>query len=161
MLKLSVFLTTLMLSLPVFAISISTTDFDYPTLSTLTTAGEYYDTSFESSSSAATLSISAAPGTPSADNSECGATNPAWKISAWLSTSVTGLTIQVKRVGNGSGGSLTGGDTYLTLNTAAQTFFCGSGDISSIGLQFQVTDFSEADGNGTDTWAIRYTVETL
>jgi len=151
----------LVLSSQVFAISISTTKFDYPALNALTTAGEYYDTSFESTSSAATLSISSAPIMQSADNTECGATNPAWKISASLNTSVNGLTIQVRRVNNGSGGTVTGGDNYLTLSTASQTFFCGSGDISSIGLQFQVVDFSVDDGHGTDTWNILYKVETL
>jgi hypothetical protein len=74
---------------------------------------------------------------------------------------VNGLTIQVRRVNNGSGGTVTGGDNYLTLSTVSQTFFCGSGDMSSIGLQFQVIDFGIDDGNGTDTWNILYKVETL
>lgn len=163
MFRLSMLLGLLFMHSAVQAINLSMTDWHYleNDFQSLTVAGDYYDTSFESQPSVATMSVGAAPGTPISNNTECGGTNPAWKVSVWLSTSVDDLNIQIKRVNNGSGGSVVGGESYITLNAAAQTFFCGSGDINNIGLQFMISDLGVADGNGTDIWKIRYRVETL
>jgi hypothetical protein len=151
------------LSIQASAITITATHWDYPesSFSVLSQAGDYYDSSFESTASAAFVSVGAAPTSAVNNNTHCGATNPAWKVTARLSTTVIGLQIRVKRVTNGSGGSLLSGENYLTLNTVAQTFFCGSGDIASIGLQFQINNLGVEDSYGTNTWQILYSVETL
>jgi hypothetical protein len=163
MLRIVILLILPLLSLPVAALSITTTNWDYPASSfpALSQAGNYYNSSFESIASAAFISVGAAPTAPATNNTNCGATNPAWKVTARLSTAVTGLQIRVKRVTNGSGGSLVSGENYITLNSVAQTFFCGSGDIASIGLQFQINHLGVEDSYGTNTWQILYSVETL
>ncbi|MGB0848101.1 MAG: hypothetical protein ACPGSM_15350 [Thiolinea sp.] len=152
-----------MLSTPVFAITLTVTDANIPStaLGTLNTAGEYFSSSAESSSSSSTASIGSAPAVPVVSNSECGATDPAWKLTANLNTSVPGLTIRVRRTDNGTGGTLYSGLSYITLSPVTTTLFCGSGDVSDIDLQFQIDSLDVGDGYGTKNWIVDYTVETL
>lgn len=151
------------LSTSVDAISINSTDWDYPSVSftPVIQAGAYFSASFESTSSAATLSVTSAPNTAVTSNSECGETDPAWKVSAELINAPSGLTIKVKRTNSGVGGTLAGGASYNTLSAVPSTLWCGWGDVSNISLQYQVDSLGVEDGYGLKTWNVRYTVETL
>ena len=159
----SVIVTGLCLTSPANALNISVGDWDYPSsaFNAITGAGDYYDSVINSSSTAAALSVGSAPSSPVVSNSECGATDPAWRVTAYLSSIVTGLTIRIKRTGNGVGGAVYGGESYSTLSTTPITLFCGNGDVSDINLQFQVDGLDVMDGYGLKTWNANYTVETL
>lgn len=54
-----------------------------------------------------------------------------------------GLNLQVRRTGNGTSMlSLTGGTTFMTITTTAQTFFSSPGADNSIPLQYRLTGLS-------------------
>lgn len=150
-------------SMPAGAITLTVTDATIPSsvLGTLDQAGEYFGSSTESNSTAASVSVGSAPNTPAVSNSECGATDPAWKLVAQVNTDVSGLTLRVKRTSNGTGGTVYGGESYTTLSAFPTTLFCGNSDVSDINLQFQVDALDTGDGYGTKTWQIDYSVETL
>lgn len=151
------------LSLSASAITLTVSDANIPssTLGTLDIAGDYFPNSVESASPAANATIGSAPTTPAVSNSECGATDPAWKLHAQLSTSVAGLTLRIRRISNGTGGTVYGGESYVTLSALPTTLFCGNSDVADIGLQFQVDAVDVGDGHGSRNWQVDYTVETL
>jgi hypothetical protein len=133
------------LTLPANAISVAADDWT-DTLADTTNAGDYAD-SFTTSTS---INIS---GTTSSSQT--------WELSARLTTAMTGLTIDVKRTGNGSGDSVpSGGNADQTLTTAFQPFFTGSGNVSGIPLQFLIRNIDVTDGNGTKDIKIEYQVTT-
>ncbi|MFZ1343476.1 hypothetical protein [Thiothrix eikelboomii] len=151
------------LSLSAGAITLTVSDANIPStaLGTLDSAGDYFPSSVESLSQVAAAAIGSAPTTPAVSNSECGATDPAWKLQAQLSTSVAGLTLRVRRTSNGTGGTVYGGESYITLSALPTTLFCGNSDVADIGLQFQIDAVDVGDGHGTRQWQVDYTVETL
>lgn len=151
------------LSLSANAITLIVSDANIPSsaLGTLDIAGNYFPNSVESTSQIAVASIGSAPTTPIVSNSECGATDPAWKLHAQISTNVTGLTLRVRRTNNGTGGTVYGGESYITLSALPTTLFCGNSDVADIGLQFQIDAVDVGDGHGTRNWQVDYTVETL
>ncbi|OQX03274.1 MAG: hypothetical protein BWK73_40095 [Thiothrix lacustris] len=136
---------------PANAISVDAADNDWTSTplssANITNAGEYYADSFTTSTNVNISGI--------ANSSQ------AWTVSVRLTTLVNGLAIAVKRTGNGTGFPSGGDDTYYPLNnTAFQPLFTGSGNISGIPLEFQISNFDVTDGNGTKDIQIEYQVTT-
>lgn len=126
---------------------------DYTLPDNITNAGDYY------------ADVQTLTGTHNL--SVTGVTTPnttGWKLYAKLESSVSGLTVNVKRDGNGSGGvSLSGGESYTPLSTS-EVLLCtatGTSDISSIPFSYQVqglrNNLSQVS-KGTKTWRINYRV---
>ncbi len=145
------------------AITLSTTDWNYPShaFNSVSQAGTYFPSSLESDTHAANITISSAPTSATTSNSECGASDPAWKLRAKLISAPSGLTIKVKRTDSGIGGALHSGISYSTLSALPTTLFCGWGNVSDISLQYQVISLGVEDGYGLKTWNVSFTVETL
>ncbi|OQX16054.1 MAG: hypothetical protein BWK73_05065 [Thiothrix lacustris] len=134
------------LTLPANAISVAAADWTYTPLTDITNAGEYYADSFTTST---TINIS---GTTSLQ---------AWTVSVRLKNLIDGLAITTKRTGSGTGDSIpSGGNGNYPLTTAFQPLFTGSGNISGIPLEFQISNFDVTDGNGTKDLQIEYQVTT-
>ena len=132
-----------------FAADVNVTGWSYTLPSTITNAGDYYATILESD----------LPTTASPDITGLITDTDSWTLKA--STIVTGITIAVKRSGIGTGnGTIVGGDNYITLTSAEQTLFTGTGNRSSIPLQFQISGFDVNDGNGNKNIAIQYRITT-
>lgn len=145
------------ISLPAAAVSVSaSTDWSNCQASdSITDAGDYYTGSLESGS--ALLSCTDAYLTISGTATS----TTAWTLSARLVSSATGLGLELKRTGNGTGSSApSGGTDYTTLSTAYETLFTGQGNVSSIPLQFRVNNLDVSDGNGTKNIQIQYQITT-
>lgn len=135
------------LTLPVEAISITADDWSHTLADNITNAGEYYA---DSTSTSTTVNIG---GTTN--------TSQAWTLAARLSSPMPGLTIAVKRTGTGTGDSIpAGGDSNITLTTAYQNLFTGTGNISGIPLAFLISGLDVTDGYGTKNIQIEYQVTT-
>lgn len=73
-----------------------------------------------------------------------------------------GVSIAVRRNSDGTGsGTISGGETYLTLSGAAQTFFSGKHDRTGVEIQLRVDGVSVTNLTGPHTYALNiiYTVE--
>ena len=120
---------------------------------TITTAGEYYNSTLDSGSaqlscSDAYLSVS---GTATSTTT--------WTISARLQQAVPNMTLELIRAGSGTGDSIpVGGDSYIPQSTAYQTLFTGQGDISSIPLRFRISHFGVNAGHGAHHIGIEYQI---
>ncbi len=69
---------------------------------------------------------------------------------------------QVRRNSDGSGsGSISGGTSYVATGASATTFFSGSGNRSSIGLQLEITGLSTAVTPDAYSTTLIYTVVDL
>ncbi len=133
------------LTLPAGAISVTADDWTHSLTDNIRNAGEYYDSTISTSTN---VNIS-------------GTTNSseAWTLAVRLSSAVTGLSIAVKRTGAGSGDSIpSGGDSNVPLTTAFQNLFTGTGNVSTIPLEFSISNFDVSDGNGTKSIQIEYQV---
>jgi hypothetical protein len=71
----------------------------------------------------------------------------------------TGVTLAVRRTGNGSCGSLTGGTEYRDLTDQDQLFFSGLGDCSGIGIQLRLQGVSVQQAPGLYGTTVHYTVQ--
>lgn len=132
------------------AVSVVADDWTHPLSDNIiTNAGTYYNDSFTTSTS---VNIG---GTSSSSQ--------AWTLSVRLTSLVNGLAIAVKRTGNGdSVNVLSDVNTppYSLNNTAFQPLFTGSGNVSGIPLEFEISNFDVTDGNGTKYIQIEYQVTT-
>lgn len=142
------------------AVSLSTTDWSCSLSdSTITNAGDYYGSTLEPGSTTG-LSCNSS----SLSISSVATSSTAWTLEVGLQNSVSGVTVQVRRTGTGSGDSVpSGGSSYITLSTAKRTFFTGTGDVSSIPLAFRISDFGVEDGrawDGANRIEIEYEVTT-
>lgn len=126
---------------------------DYTLPDNITNAGDYY------------ADVQSLTGTHNV--SVTGVTTPGasgWKLYARIESTVSGLTVSVKRDGNGSGGvSLSGGESYTPLSMS-EVLLCtatGINDISSIPFLYQVQGLSSnlsQVSRGPKTWRIHYRV---
>jgi len=121
-------------------------------------AGTYYNSSFASNASHATLSVNNV------------AANKTWTVYARLDTAVAGLTLEAK-VTNSQG---TSGCTvtplssdyqnittdYTTTGKGVELLKCASPStgVSGIPLQFQINGLDPTDGHGTTNFSVIYTV---
>lgn len=71
------------------------------------------------------------------------------------------LSLSVKRVSSGTGGSVSGGTGYQTITTTDQILFTGSGNITGIELQFQLDGISTSITPDIYNTQIIYTVVDL
>jgi hypothetical protein len=135
-------------TLPANAISVAADNWTHTLADNITNAGDYYTGSFTTATS---INIG---GTTSSSQM--------WTLSARLTTDIAGLNIGIKRTGNGSGDSIPSGgtDDYQTLTTAFLPFFTGSGNVTGIPLELQISDVDVTDGNGTKTIPIEYQITT-
>ncbi len=107
----------------------------------------------ESSAGQATIDVSAAA---SSDDQ--------WRIDVSRLDSVwpSSVALQVRRNSDGSGsGSISGGTSYVATGASATTFFSGSGNRSSIGLQLEITGLSTAVTPDAYSTTLIYTVVDL
>jgi|GEM_PF-4968167 len=134
-------------ALPANAVSVVADDWFDSLPDTITNAGDYYNDSFTTSTS---VTIG---GTSSSSQT--------WTLSVRLTNSVNGLTIGTKRIGSGTGDTVPSGgnSTYQILTMAYQPLFTGSGNVSGIPLEFQISNFDVTDGNGIKNIEIEYQVE--
>jgi hypothetical protein len=134
-------------TLPANAISVAADDWTHTLADNITNAGDYYTGSFTTATS---INIG-----------DTTSSSQMWTLSARLTTVIAGLNIGIKRTGNGSGDSVpSGGNTNQELTTAFQPFFTGSGNISGIPLEFEISNFDVTDGNGIKNIQIQYQVTT-
>lgn len=131
-------------------ISVSTTGWTYNLTDNITNAGDYYSAVLEGVLPAtATISIDTA-----------GNTATQWKVCAALSNPISGISVNVKRDGVGSGGTISDGNSYITLNATEKYLFQGQGSISSIQLLFKLENIDVSDGHGDKDFNIVYRVTT-
>ena len=122
---------------------------------TITQAGDYYSSTL--SSDEATLSCDDAFLTITG----VATSTTSWSVSTRLVDSLSGMNLELRRSGNGTGDSTpSGGDSYTTLSTAPQAFFSGQGNVSSIPLQFRIRNFDVSAGNGSLNLQIQYQITT-
>lgn len=140
-------LTGIIAATPVHAISVTATDWGYSLPDNITNAGDYYGGALTT-----TTDVSVGGTTSSSQ---------AWTLAVRLSTAVTGMTVQVKRTGAGTGDSIpTGGDSFITLTTAQQTLCSGTGNVATIPLEYQISNFDVTDGNGAKAIELEYQITT-
>lgn len=93
-----------------------------------------------------------------------------WKLYAKLEPAPTDtdITVKVRRTGSGSGGSISGGESFTNLGTS-ETLICtytGIGDITGIPFEYQVSGVG-VSGNlirverGSHSWRVKYRVEEI
>ncbi|MBK1701749.1 hypothetical protein [Thiococcus pfennigii] len=85
----------------------------------------------------------------------------AWTIRVRRSSSSlpTGVAIAVRRTTSGSGdGGISGGESYLTVNSTEQTLCSGTGDRGAVGLQLRLTGVSVDQGTGSFGATLTYRV---
>jgi len=117
-----------------------------------TDAGDYFNNSYTRDNTQ--LSIDGIPNTTK------------WKIYAKLSNFVHSgqqkIKVQIKRQGDGTGGTLpSGGNTYKTLNeTTYKYIFRGKGSRFDIPIQTKIKGIGVTDDYGAFTTTIEYKVET-
>ncbi|WP_233490323.1 hypothetical protein [Thiocapsa marina] len=71
----------------------------------------------------------------------------------------SGVTLAVRRTSDGSGGgSITGGQSYLTVGSLEQAIFYGSGDRSGIRLQLRLDGVSVGNGPGAYDTTLIYRI---
>ena len=66
--------------------------------------------------------------------------------------------LSLKRTDSGTGGSVSGGETYLQLTSAYQTLFSGSGNVSDIKVQLKISNISVQTSVGDYSTTVCYTV---
>ncbi|MBN1648362.1 MAG: hypothetical protein JW874_10030 [Spirochaetales bacterium] len=86
-----------------------------------------------------------------------------WQIEVSLNTPSywpSSLSVEVRRTGNGFGGSVSGGTSYITLSGTGQFFFSGSGNPLLIPFQYRISGDIAASGTNVDVYTaeIIYTV---
>jgi hypothetical protein len=134
-------------TLPANAISVAADDWTHTLADNITNAGEYYTDSFTTATS---INIG-----------DTTSSSQMWTLSARLTTDITGLKIGIRRSNNSSNDSvLSGGNANQTLTTAFLPFFTGSGNVTGIPLELQISDVDVTDGNGTKTIPIEYQITT-
>lgn len=137
------------LAFPANAIFIAAENWSYAPSTEITNAGEYYADSFTTST---TVNIS---GTANSSQE--------WTVYVRLTNLMNGLTIAAKRTGNGTGDNnpsdVENSNNFPILSTSFQPLFKGKGNINSIPLEFQISNFDVTDGNGIKDIQIEYQVE--
>jgi hypothetical protein len=111
-------------------------------------AGSDFKSQFESVSGVTTLTISNAPG--------------AWSLRVHIGGGggSSDVTVWVKRTSNGSGsGSITGGSEYMAVTGSDVELFSGSGNRSSISLQYKLTGLSRKVSPTAYLSSITFTVQ--
>lgn len=127
------------------AISVTANDWMHSLTDNIRNAGEYYDSTISTSTN---VTISG-----TADNLQ------GWTLAVRLSSTVSGLNIATRRTGNGGFTTLSGGDVgHMTLTTAFQNLFTGSGNANNIPLEFLISNFDVNDGHGDKRIDIEYQV---
>ncbi|QTR54783.1 hypothetical protein [Thiothrix unzii] len=136
-------------ALPANAISVIADDWSHSLPDNITNAGTYYNDSFTTTTS---ITIS-----------DTSSSSQAWTLSVRLINLVNGLTIATKRTGRGTDGNEpNGGDSiYQTLGTVFLPLFTGSGNVSNIPLEFEISNFDVTDGNGIKDIQIEYEVTII
>jgi len=85
----------------------------------------------------------------------------AWTIGVRRTSSSlpTGVAVAVRRTTSGSGdGSVSGGESFLTVGGTEQILCSGTGDRSGIGLQLRLTGASVEHGSGSFSATLTYRV---
>lgn len=83
-----------------------------------------------------------------------------WRVDVKRSDTIwsSNFSLGVRRVSSGSGGTVSGGTTYLTIRTIDSEFFTGSGSPSGIDLQLRLSGVSIAIPVDIYSTTITYTV---
>jgi len=83
-----------------------------------------------------------------------------WRVDVHKSDVVwnSDITVYAHRTSNGTGGSVSGGTSYLQITVSDQTFFTGTDDVADIGLQYKIDGISIDINPNTYTTTIVYTV---
>ena len=143
-------------ALPANAISVVANDWTYPLLDTITNAGEYYPSTFTTNTNIEISNVGL----------NGGGLPASWELKACVKTVTNWIAgvLDVKRdVGSSSDSSLQDGLNYTRLDTytcpSTVALFKGTGDVNSIPLEFQISNFDVTDGNGTKDIQIEYQVE--
>jgi len=68
------------------------------------------------------------------------------------------IAVYTKRTSNGSGGSVSGGTSYVQITDSDQIFFSGTDDVTDIGLQYKIDGVSIDINPDTYSTTIVYTV---
>jgi hypothetical protein len=80
-----------------------------------------------------------------------------WSLTARLASALSGMTLEIKRDGPASTGNPpTGGNDFITLTTASQAFFSGTGNTEGIPLTFRISNFDVNDGYSLNQIDIDY-----
>ena len=90
-----------------------------------------------------------------------GGSGDAWQVRVRKSgvSKLHGVTLYVKRTGNGSGsGTVSGGSSYVAVETSDTDFFEGSGDRTDITVQYKVSGISIKIPPGTYSTVVTFTV---
>lgn len=90
-----------------------------------------------------------------------GGSGDAWQVQVRKSgvSKLHGVTLYVKRTGDGSGsGTVSGGSSYVAVETSDTDFFEGSGDRMGITVQYKVSDISINVPPGNYSATIIFTV---
>lgn len=88
----------------------------------------------------------------------------AWKVQVRKSGTSwpSGVTLQLKRTGEGTGaGAISGRTNYVTIGASDADFFEGSGDKTGIPVQYKVSGISLAVPPGAYSTTVVYTVVDL
>lgn len=112
-------------------------------------AGSDLYPTYESAADATMISISGTAGAGDAWRVDVKRVDTSWHA---------GLTLSVRRTGSGTGGSVSGGLTYLEILGTDQTLFSGSGDVAGVPFQFRLSGMSIQVPAGTYSTAIWFTV---
>ncbi len=114
-----------------------------------TGAGSDLYSSYESATEAVSITIS---GTAGAGDT--------WRVDVKrVDTTWHGnLALSVKRTGDGTGGIVSDGETYLEITSTDQSFFTGSGDVSGITTQLKLSGMSIQVSSNTYTTTVWFTV---
>ncbi|UOG91863.1 MAG: hypothetical protein L3K52_17000 [Candidatus Thiothrix sulfatifontis] len=143
-------------ALPANAISVVADDWFDSLPDTITNAGDYYPSTFTIRTNIEINSVGLnSSGLPAS-----------WELKACVkpvTNWIAGM-LDVKRdLGSSSDSSLQNGLNYVRLDTSTcpstLTLFKGTGDVNSIPLEFQISNFDVTDGNGTKNIEIEYQVE--
>lgn len=105
--------------------------------------------SYESAADAASITISGTAGAEDTWRVDVKKVDTTWHGS---------LILSIRRTGDGTGGSVSGGTTYLAVTGADQTFFTGSDDVSGITAQLKLSGMSIQVALNTYTTTVWFTV---
>lgn len=144
-------------ALPANAISVVADDWSYSLPDTITNAGEYYPSTFTTRTNIEINSVGLnSSGLPAS-----------WELKACVNSVTNGIAValNVKReLQSSSDEKLQDGLNYVRLDTHTcpnrLTLFQGTGDVSGIPLEFEISNFDVTDGNGTKDIQIEYQVTT-
>lgn len=117
-------------------------------------AGDYYPSELQLGDTATLTCTSATASITGLINN-----TDSWGLTAKLASALSGLTLEIKRDGSVSTGNPpTGGNNFITLTTASQTFFSGTGNTEGIPLTFRISNFDVTDGYSLNQIDIDYAV---